>query len=302
MVPIFGTDYPVIRTHFAKIELGNQDFSQKKQARVLFVDSVYNYMLNKKRPLVHLIEQKTGLSVDELSKAYIQRLQQRTKDYQLSAIEERLLTRFIKLPRRTLTRMTPGRLWWMLKEQSLLSTFQVVSQDPSYKVRPYTPDIENQLFGAYDYIFAHYTVGWGDPKKYGSVAITIKESVVWQRSWATPHSVWRVLKNQDGDFAVAQRAFADRILVPPDYSESLKLRMIDLMKQWPESFKVELLTVPDSEFVVQMQKWALDPIELKYKSYLDMDEIESIVLPPAVTNELRKMVMDSEIMSHSVGF
>ena len=115
---------------------------------------------------LHPIEQFAGRSVLGISHENLERTRQTLGSF--SAEEQEILRRFHTLPFRIVIRMSPGRLYWTLKDGALFSTglLRALGQETT----PFTPDLENDMFGAFDYVFASYAKDLGQ-RMYGDVVL-----------------------------------------------------------------------------------------------------------------------------------
>ena len=111
----------------------------------------------------------------------------------LSPQETQLLEVIERMPAPIVNRLTFADLRGVLSKGGLLSLREEEKQQGG-EVRHTTPGIENQLYGAYDCVFASVGPPDGSPR-YGDVIIRLKD-VVRENGWATPFSgmnfMWQV--------------------------------------------------------------------------------------------------------------
>ncbi len=114
----------------------------------------------------------------------------------LSPQEVRLLKKIEQIPPPIVNRLHFEHLQGVLKEGGLISlTLEEQSQHVPFKHT--TPAVENELFGAFECVFASVGPLHGSPR-YGDVIIRMKDSVR-ETGWATPfsgmHFIWAI-RNQ----------------------------------------------------------------------------------------------------------
>ena len=138
----------------------------------------------------------------------------------LSPQEAQLLEVIERMPAPIVNRLEFDDLRGVLSKGGLLSLREEEKQRGS-EVRHTTPGIENQLYGAYDCVFASVGPPDGSPR-YGDVIIRLKDAVR-EHGWATPFSgmnfMWQV-RHKDARQMQAILA-AGKPLPPPPGALSL---------------------------------------------------------------------------------
>ncbi|MEY4615537.1 MAG: hypothetical protein RJB66_497 [Pseudomonadota bacterium] len=272
---ILVTDYPLSRRVFEKVQLGDQDFQAKRQARALYAQAIELSLRGQNELLIQPIEQKNQKNLSTLSKGYLETIRRRVR-WPLTPEEERLLEKYENLPWRTVIRVSPGRLHWMLQDQVLLSTKQV-THFYNAPVKPFTPDIEEQMFGAYDYVFAQYGFNLGHPQ-YGEIVIELKDDVPVKRGWATPFSGWYA-KNKTDSPEAALKYLSSRVVNGTDLKELMKLRWIDYIQRLSAPERQSLLDASPEDLMTSCRQLSCDKMEVKIPSFIDLDEIKRVYLP-----------------------
>lgn len=138
----------------------------------------------------------------------------------LSAQEQRLLEATERMPAPIVNRLQFEDLRGVLAKGGLLSLREEEKRQ-GVEVRHTTPGVENELFGAYDCVFASIGPPDGSPR-YGDVIIRLKDRVR-DHGWATPfsgmHFMWAV-RHKDARQMQALLA-AGKPLPPPPGPMSL---------------------------------------------------------------------------------
>ncbi len=188
------------------VELARQDTSRKYLHISDYPAAVREHLEKGKPVWVHPLEAHLGRSLDELSARNLAR--EKAELGPLTPAEIRIFERVRALEPSYSFRMTGGRLRRVLQDGVILSTDQV-SKLKGAPVRPYTPKVEDDLYGAYDYTFGAVGFGRGDDE-YGEVRVVLRPQAVQARSFATYRSGWRALVIREG-----RGPAAGSIMIPP---------------------------------------------------------------------------------------
>jgi len=284
-VGILITDFP---TEFGSmgITLGEQNFRAKIAPREDFVRKVEGAVRRGEKTWLHPIEQFAGRSVLGISHENLERTRQTLGSF--SAEEQEILRRFHTLPFRIVIRMSPGRLYWTLKDGALFSTglLRALGQETT----PFTPDLENDMFGAFDYVFASYAKDLGQ-RMYGDVVLLLKPEEVLPRSWATRVSGWRVAEQQGGrGLGEQKKAFIREIFHPDHFREAIDLQTVIRLRSMARSEREKLLARPTVTWPHLFYELDFGRLELKIKSHVLCREIERVLLPPAARGDIPAML------------
>ncbi|MBF0407323.1 MAG: hypothetical protein HQM10_08215 [Candidatus Riflebacteria bacterium] len=282
---ILITDFPY---KYGSIDssLAKQDFFRKIIARKDFVNKIENYVRKNKTSFYHQIEDVSGKSIKEVSRINLERL--RREVGAISPLEKDFVDKLNSLQHRIVVRMSPGRLFWTLKDGALMSSRLV--QLCNMKADPITPEIENQIFGGYDYIFAAYTFDAGK-SNYGDVAVVLKPDSILHRSWGTRFSAWRVVNFFPGaQLDVHKQNVLKEVIHPHHYYEVLTLRAILRFRKLSEAEHKLINDTPKEKWHQFLFHLGIGYIELKIKTYVLRNEIERVILPSHAQGEIPGML------------
>ena len=287
---ILVTDYPISYGSFHQ-ELGKQNFGAKDQARKEFSRIVEERLLRGKKSYVHPLEESQQKSMHQMSIANLQTLR---KSHPLP--EQSFLDSNVSTASRINLRMSLGRLYYGLKNGALYSTGLV--RVLGYPVKPFTPELEHRVFGAWDYIFAEYSTGTGW-ERYGEVVAFLKPEKVLKRSFATEASAYRLTKGDTKlELRYRQQELSQRVFVPEHYGELLAYQRarldfeIDKLERKLKGNQFEEL---EKELKELKKQRGLKYLELKIPDYVLMSEIHSVWVPAKTDAEMLKMLEEHGI-------
>ena len=294
-IGILVTDFPVERKISEQASLTFQDSAKKYQETGKYANSILEYLESGKPVYEHKIENYFNKSLDEISK---DNLEWEINDVgEMTPDEKILFDRFCNLTPNYSFRMTPSRLYRILEDGAILST-AMVSRLKNVKVKPYTPEIEDKMYEAFDYTFGSLSFGKGIDE-YGEVNIEIKPEVWKTRSWASYRSGWRALvktASQTGNnsydfdnaapelFRKTMEKFSEWLVVPEDYSQSMSCWAIKQLRKKDPSIMKELLNSSDEELPDLIHKHDLMYLEGKIKGSLNLEDIKQVAIPEKLIN------------------
>ncbi|MEW6708699.1 MAG: hypothetical protein AB1403_02665 [Candidatus Riflebacteria bacterium] len=284
-VGILVTDFPV---EFASIDvsLGKQNFGAKKAARESFVNQVEACIRKSEKTFLHKIENVSGMTIREMSQRNLEQL--RGEIGKFSNDEMKFAGKIRSLPLRISVRMAPGRLFWTLRDRAILSTGLVNSL--GQKTSPYTPDIEDEMFGAFDYVFAEYSPNYGR-RIYGDVILILKPEKILPRAWGTRISGWRVSNHTPGgSLEQHQTNFISEVFHSDHFLEAVVLQAINRFRKLSPDMQERLLSCSLEYLATQFFEIGLGYLELKIKSYVMSYEIDRVMLPPDARGEIPGML------------
>ncbi len=289
-VGILVTDFPPgfesIDVTFAK-----QNFMAKQKARADFVRKVEAYVRRNEITYLHFLERLTGKTILEISRETL--TSHRDKIGLFSPEEQEVVRRLFTLPFRIVVRMSPGRLHWTLKDSALFSTGLLNSLGK--KTDPFTPELEDQMFGAFDYIFASYCTDFGQ-SMYGDVIVLLKPEEILPRSWGSRASGWRVAGYKKGSpLEVHQKNFLREVLHPSHYREAMELQAVYRYRRLKPSTRKMLMNRPVETWPSILYEIGFGKLELKIKSHVLTREIQRVILPPSVRGEIPGMLKQHNI-------
>ncbi|MBT3783397.1 hypothetical protein HOF92_00395 [bacterium] len=282
---ILVTDYPIPYGSI-DLELGRQNFGAKKLAKNQFVSLVESYLRSSKKSYYHLIEEDARQSLLEISQQNLVRL--RNSQPPTNLREAKILLRLNQKKPRVFIRMSLGRLYHGLKNGAVYSTALVKAL--GFPVKPFTPELEHKVFGAWDYIFAEYStgVGW---RRYGDVVVFLKESGVLPRSFATKASGYRLTKSQQSLPPKAQRkSFTKEVFAPGHYREAVDLMSLARQRKIDYHSKQESLAEPSDQRLAAEKELDLMYMELKFRDYILIDDFHSVWIPHETETEIIEML------------
>jgi hypothetical protein len=279
-VAILVTDFPL--DYGIDVALGRQDFALKNTAREEFVTQVEQVISQEPPSFMHQIENLTDRSILEMSRQNLQRL--RSEVYPLTSKEAALVNLLNSIPYGVNLRMSPGRLYYTLKDRATFSTGLVESL--GMEVKPYTPELEDRLYGAYDYVFAEYSSALGRDM-YGKTIVRLKPEYVLPRSFATRVSGWQISKNTASlPFIEQQHGFAKEVYHFEHYSQALTLLTIKEIRKLSEDEKLAFFNNSEKDWNTLPFEIRLRYLELKIKNFVLRSEILKVMLPPEAKGDI----------------
>ena len=296
-VGMLVTDFPAGAAGAPPVELANQDAS-KKYRHVSDYPSAVRTHLEQGRPAwAHPLEAAAGCSLDELSAANLAREEGWVGE--MTPDEARLFQRLeAKVPSYSF-RMTPARLGRVLHDGVILSTAQVASLKGA-PVQPYTPRVEEELYGAYDYTFGAVGFGRGSDQ-YGEVRVVLRPETVRARSWATYRSGWQALRSAarenpgtrlDYDSAdpalleAGRKRFSQWVVAPEHYSRSMALFAVEQVRQKGPEVLAELLEAPEERLPELLERHGVGFLEGRIRGSLNLEDVAWVELPAGCSADL----------------
>lgn len=295
-VAMLVTDFPAGASLSGPVELARQDTSRKYLRISDYPAAVRDHLEQGKPAWAHPLEAHLGCSLDELSARNLAREKEHLGA--MTPEETRLFERVRGVEPSYSFRMTGSRLRRVLEDGVILSTAQV-STLKGAPVKPYTPQVEEDLYGAFDYTFGAVGVGRGNDE-YGEVRVVLRPETVQARSHATYRSGWRALvsaqKEQPGshlDFdsaspglmEAARRRFADWVVTPEHYRESMALFAVEEARREPEVMR-DLLAASDAELPATMARHGLGYLEGRIRGSLNLEDVAYLEIPKGAPEDL----------------
>jgi len=289
-VGILVTDFPCGFRSLSTF-LGSQDFGAKRRARGDFVRIVESYVRKGQPTHLHHLERWTKKTIFALSLETLHR--HRDEIGVFSAEEQEVVARLFSLPFRITVRMSPGRLHWMLTDGALFSTQLVNSLGNT--TDPYTPKLEDDMFGAFDYVFAEYSTAYGHPR-YGDVAVVLKTNEVLPRCWGSRASGWRVAGyNRGASLEVHKRNFLREVLHPDHFRETMALQAVYRWRRLNDTERSALLDVPTETWPPLLYEAGFGKLELKLKTSVLLREVERVRLPRSARGDIPSLLRSRAI-------
>lgn len=289
-VGILVTDYPSDAGNLA-VTLGQQDFASKQSSRAAFVHAVERALRDRHASYRHPVETHANLSLGQLSRRNLEALRARMRP--LSREELRLVRRLHAVPRNLVVRMSPGRLWWTLKDRALLSTGLVEAWGT--RTTPFTPPLEHQVFGAFDYVFAQFSPQLGR-RRYGDVVVLLDPAKILARSWGTRGSGWHLTRDlPEADLEAQRRRFGQEVFHPEHFHEVLGLQAVERFRSLPEEARRELVEARAGDLSRALEEHGVGYLEVKIRDYVLPGEIRRVLLPPEAKGEIPELLRSHDI-------
>ncbi len=295
-VGVLATDFPVERRFSPNANLTRQDTERKYSHIHRYTRAVYEALTSGQPSLEHPLEQHLGRSLGDLSRENLQRELQLMGE--VGEAERGLFERLLELKPHYSFRMTEARLQRVLEDGALLSTGQV-SRLLERPVSPYTPGVEDQMFGAYEHTFGALGFGQGD-ERYGPVVVRLRSEVWKARSWASFASGWKALSRVSEEpleydratpelLAAARERFSQWVTTPPDYSATVAAGIVSHLGKLPPEARDELLQASPEELPDVLVKHRLWYLEAKIHGALNLEDIEQVSVEPGFPESLREL-------------
>jgi len=221
------TDYPDARPPMKAYGLSQVRFTQRLEGPRAYARLLRSHLLSGARGFRHPLETALQRPIGPLSAAAARRAREALGP--LSAAEQALAARIEAETPPVIWRTRSGRLDWLLRDRVALAPSQVDRlKGGDSQRRSLTPDSEDALYGARDYLFA----GAGqndDAALYGPVRVFLS-SAAWSRSFATRSSGANFLARSrgsgsgvppDAELVSARRGFLAEAVAPADYPSRL---------------------------------------------------------------------------------
>lgn len=294
-VALLATDFPVKRPLDSTTSLHDQKAGEKYREIASYPVAVLACLRDGEPVFGHPIERYLRTSLRVLSRRNAAR---EKKVLGTMTLEElRIFNKIKTLEIGFSFRLTSWRFLRILQDRAILTTAQVRDLKKA-AIKPFTPEIEEELYGAYDYIFG--TIGlWKGSENYGEVVLRIRPSAWKRRSFATRRSGWRAIEDAreraglptDGNLLEpeiadeARRLFGDMVFLPLAYGEAIAIRVIGWLRENPS--KLEAFDSADGE---ALERLILDNrlgyLEGKIQGSMNLSDIEEAILPPDAEPEV----------------
>lgn len=301
-VGVLATDFPVERRFSPDASLTRQDTERKYSHIHRYTRAVYEALTSGQPPLEHPLEQHLGRPLGALSRENLQRELQIMGE--LGEAERGLFERLLELKPHYSFRMTEARLRRVLEDGVLLSTGQV-SRLLERPVSPYTPGVEDEMFGAYEHTFGALGFGQGD-ERYGPVEVRLRPEVWKARSWASFASGWKALSRVSEEpleydradpelLSAARERFSHWVVTPPDYNATVAAGIVGRLGKLPPEVREELLKASSVELPALLVKHRLWYLEGKIHGALNLEDIERLIVEPTFPESLRELCLQRGI-------
>lgn len=305
-VGLLATDFPAGPV-FAGTDLAVQDPARKYAHLRDYTEAVRAALEGGAPPRVHPLETALGRSLGDLSAENLAR--EKAWLGPMSPGEARLFDRIVRSAPQYSFRMSTARLRRLLEDGAVLSTAQVASLKGA-PVSPYTPRVEDDLFGAFGYTFGEVGFQGGDPR-YGEVRVVLRPETVRARSFATYRSGWAALQSaRQGDLATAaldgtgaapalleaaRRRLAEWVVVPEHYTASMATFAVESVRaEGPEALR-ELLEASDEGFPRALKRHGLGYLEGKIRGSLTLEDLARVDLPADAPEDVRTLLRERGI-------
>ncbi len=283
------TDFPTGFSLAKNASLTFQDAGQKRAAISDFVASVEALLSSGTPRACHPIEATTGKRIAELSAENMTR--RMAELGALSPDEQALYDRVQALAPSYSFRMTPARLARLAEDGAILSTHQVATLKGS-PVSPYTPKLEDDLYGAFDYTFGAIGFSDGDPR-YGEVLLRLRPEVWQARSWASKRSGWEaerrltLWKQATPSEDELREHFSTWIVAPEHYRPWIATQAVWAFREGDDALKDAFRAAPDdASLAALMNAQNLGYLEGKIRGSLNLCDIESVSVPQGTPEDV----------------
>lgn len=295
-VGVLATDFPIERSVGPGANLTRQDSGRKYANVHRYTRAVYDALTCGRPALEHPLEQHLGRSLGELSTRNLEREIELVGE--MGQAERGLFERLKTLAPHYSFRMTEARLRRVLEDGALLSTGQV-ARLLDRPVDPYTPGVEDQMFGAYEHTFGALGFGHGD-ERYGSIEVRLRPEVWKARSWATFASGWKALSQVSPEkleydrvdpdlLAPARERFSRWVVTPKDYNAVVAAGIVGSLSDLSPELRRELLAAPPDQLPSLLDRHRLWYLEGKIQGSLNLEDIEKLIVPPDFPEPLNEL-------------
>ncbi|MEK7720783.1 MAG: hypothetical protein AAB359_00170 [Elusimicrobiota bacterium] len=206
----------------------------------------------------------------------------------LSEGELRLAAKMGEFKPHLVSRAPFEKLRSVLKAGQLLSPRELERRGMR-AARPYTPEMEDILFGGYSCVFAALGPYQGR-ERYGDVVFRFDPEKIKKKAWATFSSGYyymiavRKIRLEAGYKPAPDdiRGFADTVFTGDDWDEVYPLMVVAHLRNKPDSGKLldKLLAASDAvKFYDLVEKHKVGYMEAKILDYVDLTDAERIEAP-----------------------
>ncbi len=310
------TDFPAGWPLTKDLSLTFQDSARKATQIARYPEAIAKRLTEGVPVATHPLEEHMGKTISELSRENIAR---RMADIgELTPEEKVVFDRVRALEPNYSFRVSLARLSRLVEDGVILSTAQV-AEIKKAPVSPYTPQLEQQMYGAYDYTFGAISFNDGD-KRYGDVVLRLRPEVVQARSWASRKSGFganRELRSSDATAALRRTAeagptslvdfaksaveglrkgevkrtsesdyltrardlFASWVVEPEHYQDMIATQILWRFRDGTPEFRERLLGAEGDELARFLGESFIGYLEGKIKGSLNLVDLESVSLP-----------------------
>jgi len=221
---------------------------------------------------------------------------------ELNRSEKIVYEKALGLPFRFFFRMSPWGLLRILQDQAILST-HLVKVLKNKQVKPYTPAVEEKLYGAFNYIFG--SVGfWTGYDDYGKVIVEIDPAVIEKRGWFTRRSGWRVINKERAAAGItgntnylepsieekARKAYVNMSFSGEDYQKAIALRLISNLRKMNPAVLESFVKADEKKMIKLMKKHRIGFLEGKILGSMNLCDIDQVSLPELEDQKLEKNI------------
>lgn len=259
-----------------------------------------------------ILEEAVGKRLESLSAENVGRLRRELGP--LTSTEQAIFNKVRSVQPAVTIRLSQDRLDTALclggiPAPATLQKISVMESDgfspPPQWPQPYTPDAEDELYGAMEFVFATFSAGhWRGSDEYGSVVLHLRADEVLPRSWASIRSGWGLLREMarergtpleyhripEGHAAEARQRFSREVFVPADYSTAVGLEVVRFLRTQDDGVARELIGASPEQLPRLLDRHQLGYLELKIPARIPLELIARVEVPRWADPELLAQV------------
>lgn len=214
-----------------------------------------------------------------------------------SRAERKILKRMTRRPPYLVTRVSFDKLRSILTGGALLSPERAYATG-ALKEKPFTPPIEDLLFGGHSCVFASYGPHAGR-ERYGDVLFRLDPRKLTSRSWGSRASGWHFLQSARGVDPRSREsvsadeiaAFADTVFAGRDLPRVFRLMTVAFLRARPagerDRLVGELMDAGDGPaFYSIIDSERLGYLETKTDALVPLSAVTAIEVPPGKFREV----------------
>lgn len=211
--------------------------------------------------------------------------------------ENKIIKRMIRRPPYLVTRVNFDKLRAILSSGELLSPGRAY-RSGALKEKPFTPPIEESLFGGLSCVFASYGP-YSGRERYGDVVFRLDLRKMAARAWGSRASGWHFLESVRGaDLRTRETvssdeivAFSGTVFAGRDLTEVFPLSTIAFLRARPAGERDRLVRGllrlgERSGFYALIDAERLGYLEVKIDSSVPLSEVVAIEVPPGRLREV----------------